>query len=97
MSPLSWPVILGTLLVGSPALWAAQVSGTLSADVALVRLAVCLVVVWAGCAVVATLAERTVEANELEAAAEAEALAALERAKAEALAALEAEGATEAA
>jgi len=64
MSPLSWPVIIGTVLVGSPALWAAQVTGTLSPDVALVRLLVCLVGVWAVCSLVASIAESTVAANE---------------------------------
>lgn len=63
MSPLSWPVVLGTLLVGSPALYAAQVSGTLSPDVALVRLLVCMAGVWLACSVVASLTEGAVEAN----------------------------------
>ena len=64
MSPLSWPVIIGTVLVGSPALWAAQVTGTLSPDVAVVRLLICLVGVWAVCSLVASIAESTVAANE---------------------------------
>lgn len=63
MSPLSWPVLIGTLLVGSPALYAAQVSGTLSPDVALVRLLICMAGVWLACAVVASLVEGTVAAN----------------------------------
>ena len=63
MSPLSWPVVVGTLLVGSPALYAAQVSGTLSPDVALVRLLVCMAGVWLACSVVASLTEGAVEAN----------------------------------
>src|SRR5262245_49944331 len=75
MSPLSWPVLLGTLLVGSPALYAAQVSGTLSPDVALTRLLICLAAVWAACWTVATLAERTVTANRIAEDAEAAALA----------------------
>lgn len=76
MSPMSWPVILGTILVGSPALWAAQVSGTLSADVAMMRLLICLAAVWATCTVVATLADRTVQSNKMaDEAVEAEALA----------------------
>ncbi len=65
MSPLSWPVVVGTLILGSPALWAAQVSRTLSPDVALVRLGVCLVAVWATCTLVTVLTARTVAANEL--------------------------------
>ena len=64
MSPYSWPVVLGTLAVGSPALWAAQVSGTLSPDVALMRLLVCLGAVWVALSIVAMLAERTVAAND---------------------------------
>lgn len=64
MSPLSWPVVIGTLLVGSPALYAAQVSGTLSPDVAVVRLLICLAVVWLACSLVASLTESTVAANE---------------------------------
>ncbi|QWF23088.1 hypothetical protein KM427_04985 [Nocardioides sp. LMS-CY] len=75
MSPLSWPVLIGTLLIGSPALYAAQVSGTLSPDVAVVRLLICLGVVWVGCSVVASLVEGAVAANR-RATAEAEAAAA---------------------
>ena len=63
MSPLSWPVLAGTAVVGSPALWAAEVSGTLSHDVALTRLALCAVGVWAVCTVAARLCERVVAAN----------------------------------
>ncbi len=63
MSPFSWPVLLGTLLVGSPALYAAQVAGTLSPDVALVRLLLCALGVWAVCSVVASLADDAVAAN----------------------------------
>lgn len=63
MSPLSWPVLLGTLLVGSPALYAAQVTGTLSPDVAAVRLLLCAAGVWAVCSVVASLANDAVAAN----------------------------------
>jgi hypothetical protein len=76
MSPLSWPVVIGTLLVGSPALYAAQVSGTLSPDVAIVRLLICMAAVWMGCSVVASLTESAVAANKLEAA-KAEAAAAI--------------------
>ncbi|MFC7496483.1 MULTISPECIES: hypothetical protein [unclassified Nocardioides] len=74
MSPLSWPVLIGTLLIGSPALYAAQVSGTLSFDVAVVRLLICMAGVWLACSVVASLTEGAVAANKL-AAAEAEAAA----------------------
>lgn len=65
MSPLSWPVVIGTLAVGSPALYAAQVDGTLSPDVALVRLLICMVGVWLVCSVVASLVEGTIAANKL--------------------------------
>ncbi|GAA4738755.1 hypothetical protein GCM10023350_23890 [Nocardioides endophyticus] len=71
MSPLSWPVMIGTLAVGSPALYAAQVSGTLSPDVALVRLLICMAGVWLVCAVVASMIKGTVAANKLAAVAEA--------------------------
>ena len=64
MSPFSWPVVLGTLLVGSPALYAAQVAGTLSPDVAVVRLLLCAAGVWAVCSMVASLAGDAVAANE---------------------------------
>lgn len=75
MSPFSWPVVLGTIAVGSPALWAAQVSGTLSPDVALVRLLVCLGGVWAAFSAVAMLSARAVQANDLAEAALAKAAA----------------------
>src|SRR3954451_8038589 len=65
MHPFSWPVVLGTFAVGSPALWAAQVSGTLSPDVALMRLLVCLGAVWVAFSVVAMLSEHTVNTNNL--------------------------------
>ena len=71
MSLLSWPVMIGTLAVGSPALYAAQVSGTLSPDVALVRLLICMAGVWLVCSVVASMVEGTVAANKLVAVAEA--------------------------
>jgi hypothetical protein len=70
MSPLSWPVVIGTLAVGSPALYAAQVSGTLSADVAIVRLGICMAGVWLVCTIVASIVEGTVAANKLAEAAE---------------------------
>jgi hypothetical protein len=63
VNPLSWPVIVGTLLVGSPALWAAQVDGTLSPDVALVRLLVCAVGVWIAGSIVVELAESAARGN----------------------------------
>jgi hypothetical protein len=63
VSPLSWPVVVGTLLVGSPALWAAQVDGTLSPDVALVRLLVCAVGVWIAVSLVVELAESASRGN----------------------------------
>jgi hypothetical protein len=84
MSPLSWPVVIGTLLVGSPALYAAQVSGTLSPDVAAVRLLICMAAVWVACSTVASLTESAVAANKL---AEAEAEAAVRRAAEDAAAA----------
>lgn len=68
MSPLSLPVVLGTLVVGSPALYAALGAGTLSVDVALVRLLLCAVGVWAVCSVVASLASKAVGADTPEAA-----------------------------
>jgi len=71
MSLLSWPVMIGTLAVGSPALYAAQVSGTLSPDVALVRLLICMAGVWLVCSVVASMVEGTVASNKLAAVAEA--------------------------
>lgn len=63
MSPFSWPVLVGTLVVGSPALYAAQVAGTLSPDVALVRLVLCALGVWAVCSVVVSLADDALAAN----------------------------------
>jgi hypothetical protein len=63
MSPLSWPVVVGTLAVGSPALYAALASGTLSPDVALVRVLLCAVGVWAVCSLVASLATKAVASN----------------------------------
>ena len=63
MSPLSWPVVTGTLLVGSPAIYAAQVAGTLSVDAAMVRLMLCAVAVWAVCSMFASFSSQAVEAN----------------------------------
>jgi preprotein translocase subunit SecG len=76
VSPLSWPVLLGTLLVASPALYAAQVSGTLSPDVALVRVLICMAGVWLVCSIVASLVEGAVAANKVAEEAELAALAA---------------------
>jgi hypothetical protein len=90
MSPLSTPVLLGTLAVGWPALWAAQVDGTLSTDVAFQRLLLCLVASWAACTLVATVSGRVVEANTA-------AERAIEQAIAEAEAEKEAEAAARAA
>ena len=55
MNLLSWPVIIGAVVIGSPALWAALVDGTLSTDVALMRVGVCGVAVWIVLSVVASL------------------------------------------
>ena len=63
MSPLSWPVVTGTLLVGSPAIYAAQVAGTLSADTAMVRLLLCAVAVWAVCSMFTSLSTQALESN----------------------------------
>lgn len=76
MSPLSWPVLTGAALVGSPAIWAASVTGTLSPDVALVRLLICMAGVWMALSIVASLTESAADARRAErlrAAAEAEA------------------------
>lgn len=64
MMPWSLPVVACTLLMGWPALWAAQVDGTLSPDVAYQRLLLCLLAAWAGCALVANLSRGAVAANE---------------------------------
>jgi len=64
MSPISWPVVTGTLVVGSPAIYAAQVAGTLSVDAALVRLLLCAVGVWAIASMVASLSSSAVAANQ---------------------------------
>jgi len=55
MSPLSWPVLAGGALIGSPALWAAYVTRTLSPDVAMMRLGLCVVVAWVALNVFAAL------------------------------------------
>lgn len=65
MSPLSLPVVAGTLVVGSPALYAALASGTLSPDVALARMLLCALGVWAVCSVVASLAAKAVATNDV--------------------------------
>jgi hypothetical protein len=62
MSPFSTPVVLGTLVVGSPAMYAAY-TGMVDTNTALVRVLVCLVAVWAGCSLVASLAESAVASN----------------------------------
>lgn len=64
MSPLSWPVALGTAVVGSPAVYAALGSETLSVDVALTRVLLCALGVWAVCSAVVSLAGRAVVPDE---------------------------------
>jgi len=64
MSPISWPVVTGTLVIGSPAIYAAQVAGTLSADAALVRLLLCAVGVWAIASMVVSMSSSAVAANQ---------------------------------
>jgi cytochrome bd-type quinol oxidase subunit 2 len=64
MSPISWPVVTGTLLVGSPAIYAAQVAGTLSPDAAMVRLLLCAIGVWAVCSMFSSFSTQAVEANQ---------------------------------
>ena len=91
MTPWSLPVVACTLLMGWPALWAAQVDGTLSSDVAFQRLLLCLIAAWVGCTLVANLSRGGVEANvaairaaeQALADAEAEAVAAAEAARLE--------------
>jgi hypothetical protein len=63
MSPISWPVVTGTLLVGSPAIYAARVAGTLSVDTAMTRLLLCAVGVWAVCSMFSSLSTQAVEGN----------------------------------
>lgn len=55
MNLLSWPVIIGAVVVGSPALWAALVEGTLSMDVALMRVGLCGVGIWVVLSVITSL------------------------------------------
>jgi hypothetical protein len=62
MSPFSGPVVVGTLVVGSPAMYAAY-TGMVDTNTALVRMLICLVAVWAGCSLVANLAQSTVASN----------------------------------
>lgn len=63
MNPLAWPVVVGTLLLGSPALYAVAVTGTLSPDVAGTRLLLCAAVAWAVCSLVAQLVDHAAAAN----------------------------------
>ncbi len=63
MSPISWPVVTGTLLVGSPAIYAARVAGTLSVDAAMVRLLLCALGVWAVCSMFASFSAQAVATN----------------------------------
>ena len=67
MSPFSLPVVAGTAVVGSPALYAALGSGTLSTDVAVTRLVLCALGVWGVCSLVASLASKAVATNEADA------------------------------
>jgi hypothetical protein len=60
MSPVSWPVIGAALLLGAPAVWAAGVDGTLSPDVAALRVLLCLLVAWVALSLVASLSESAV-------------------------------------
>jgi len=55
MSPLSAPVLVGAAVVASPALWAAMVEGSMTAETALVRYLVCVGLCWAAFAVLAML------------------------------------------
>ena len=55
MSPLSWPVLVVAAVLASPALWEAWVAGTLSPDVAGIRLLVCVLGSWAVLSMVAGL------------------------------------------
>lgn len=55
MSPLSWPVLGGAALLSSPVLYRAFVEGTTTAEVALTRFLVTLVVWWAVLAFVAMI------------------------------------------
>ena len=55
MNLLSWPVIIGAVVIGSPALWAALDDGTLSTDVALMRVGLCGVGIWIVLSVVTSL------------------------------------------
>lgn len=64
MSPMSWPVVTGTLVVGSPAIYAARVAGTLSVDTAIMRLLICAVGVWAVCSMFSSFSTQAVEANQ---------------------------------
>lgn len=63
MTPFSWPVLLGAAVIASPALWAAGVAGTLSPDVALVRVVLCVLGTWAALSVIGSLAAGALEAD----------------------------------
>ena len=63
MTPFSWPVLLGAAVVASPALWAAGVAGTLSPDVALERVVLCILGTWVAVSVIASLAAGALEAD----------------------------------
>jgi hypothetical protein len=63
VSPLSWPVVAGALLLGSPALWATAVTRTLPTDPAAARVGLCLLASWAALSVVTALSERALSAR----------------------------------
>lgn len=68
MTPFSWPVLIGAAVVASPALWAAGVAGTLSPDVAVVRVVLCMLGIWAALSVIGSLAAGALEADRTRAA-----------------------------
>jgi hypothetical protein len=61
-SPFSAPVLGSGALLASPALYAAFVDGTMSADTAIVRLLVAVLVSWIGFSLLASLLTGTAEA-----------------------------------
>lgn len=70
MSPLSWPVLIGSAVVSSPALWAGMVEGTMPLDVALTRFLIALAASWVAISLAAELAfpdarQRAAQQNEL--------------------------------
>ena len=63
MNLLSWPVIIGAVVIGSPALWSAFVDGTLSTDVALMRVGICGVGIWLVMSVFASLGSQALASS----------------------------------